>query len=77
MAMHVASRHGGWNSVFLRIANAACSNAKCVTKTSAGVNDDATSAFSTYEPYTYELSYEGLVALVFLSVGPGRFFFCE
>ena len=29
MAMHVASRYGGWISVFLRIANAVCLNANC------------------------------------------------
>ena len=70
MAMHVASRHGGWISVFLIIANAACSNANCAVGPPFLGRIDTPTRFSVSE-----LSYKGLVALVFPSVWYGAIFF--
>ena len=70
MTMHVVSRHGGWISVFLRIANAACSNANCTASPVFMRQTDTPTRFSMSE-----LSYEGVVALVFPSVWDGANFF--
>ena len=71
MTMHVVSRHGGWISVFLRIANAACSNANYTASPVFMRQTDTPTRFSMSE-----LSYEGVVALVFPSeVWDGANFF--
>ena len=70
MAMHVASRRGGWIYMFLRNANAACLNANCTPSPVFVRQTDLPTRFSVSE-----LSYKGLVALAFPSVWDRANFF--
>ena len=72
MTMHVASRHGGWISVFLIIANAACSNANCAVGPTFLGRIDTPTRFSVSE-----LSYVGPVDGFCLRWGVSRFFFAN
>ena len=70
MAMHVASRRGGWILMFFRNANAACLNANFTPSPVFMRQTDTPTRFSESE-----LSYKGLVALAFPSVWDGANFF--
>ena len=70
MAMHVASRRGGWTFMFLRNANAACLNANCTAFPVLRRQTDAPTRFSMSE-----LSYVGPVGGLFGCWGSIRFFF--
>ena len=72
MAMHVASRHGGWISVFLRISNAACLNENCAVGPAFPGRIDMLKRLSVSE-----LSYLGPVDGFCLRWGVFRFFFRE
>ena len=70
MAMHVASRRSGGIFVFLRNSNAACLIANFTACPVFMRQTDTPTRFSVSE-----LSYKGLVALVFPSVWDGANFF--
>ena len=61
MAMHVASRRGGWISMFFRNANAACLNANCTASPVFMRQNDTPTRFSVSE-----LSYRGLIVVISL-----------